>query len=72
MKLLAVFRIFALMLFIFTPAFSVMLFAAFVLKSDWWFQALGLPALIVNGIVVYAKPVRAIIGRNLKSIAGLK
>ena len=64
-----VLRIFAFMLFIFTPSIAVMLFAAFVLKDTWYFQMLGLPALIVNGLVTFVKPVRGMIGRKLNGIA---
>ena len=64
-----VFRIFAFMLFIFTPSIAVMLFAAFVLKDAWYFQMLGLPALIVNGLATFVKPVRGMIGRKLNGIA---
>ena len=64
-----VFRIFAFMLFIFTPSIAVMLFAAFVLKDTWYFQMLGLPALIINGLATFVKPVRGMIGRKLNGIA---
>lgn len=72
MKLLIVLRIFAFMLFMFLPSIAVMLFAGFVLQSNWWFQLLSLPTLLVNGIVAYAKPSRRKIGEKLRSIAGLK
>ena len=64
-----VLRIFAFMLFIFTPSIAVMLFAAFVLKDTWYFQMLGLPALIVNGLATFVKPLRTVIGRKLNGIA---
>ena len=64
-----VLRIFAFMLFIFTPSIAVMLFAAFVLKDTWYFQMLGLPALIVNGLATFVKPLRGMIGRKLNGIA---
>jgi hypothetical protein len=64
-----VFRIFAFMLFIFTPSFAVLMYAAFVLKDTWYFQMLGLPALIINGLALFVKPVRGMIVRKLESIA---
>jgi hypothetical protein len=64
-----VFRIFAFMLFIFTPSFAVLMYAAFVLKDTWYFQMLGLPALIINGLALFVKPVRGMIIRKLESIA---
>ena len=68
-RYMKVLRIFAFMLFIFTPSIAVMLFAAFVLKDTWYFQMLGLPALIVNGLATFVKPVRGMIGRKLNGIA---
>ena len=70
MKILAIFRIFAFMLFLFIPSISVLLFAAFIFKSSWWFQVLGLPALLLNGVFVCLKPVRRMIAQKVKSIAG--
>jgi hypothetical protein len=64
-----VFRIFAFMLFIFTPSFAVLMYAAFVLKDTWYFQMLGLPALIINGLALFVKPVRGMIIRKLEGIA---
>jgi hypothetical protein len=64
-----VFRIFAFMLFIFTPSFAVLMYAAFVLKDSWYFQMLGLPALIINGLALFVKPVRGMIIRKLEGIA---
>ncbi len=64
-----VLRIFAFMLFIFTPSIAVMLFAAFVLKDTWYFQMLGLPALFINGVATFVKPIRGMIGRKLNGIA---
>jgi hypothetical protein len=64
-----VFRIFAFMLFIFTPSIAVLMFAAFVLKDTWYFQILGLPALLINGLATFVKPVRGMIGRKLDGIA---
>jgi hypothetical protein len=64
-----VFRIFAFMLFIFTPSFAVLMYAAFVLKDSWYFQMLGLPALIINGLALFVKPVRGMVIRKLAGIA---
>ncbi len=69
MRILAILRIFAFMMFIFIPAIAVLLFAAFVLKSSWWFQVLGLPALVFNGLFVVLKPIRRMIGQKVRSIA---
>ncbi len=71
MRFIAMLRVFALMMFIFIPAIATLLFAAFVLKSSWWFQVLGLPALLLNGLFVWLKPVRAQIGLKVKSIAAV-
>jgi hypothetical protein len=62
-------RIFGFLMFIFIPAIAVLLFAAFVLKSSWWFQVLGLPALVFNGLFVCLKPIRRMIGQKVMSIA---
>lgn len=67
-----VLRIFAFMLFLFTPSIAVLMFAAFVLKDTWYFQMLGLPALLVNGLAVLTKPARAMINRKLAGIAKSK
>jgi hypothetical protein len=72
MKLVIVLRIFAFMLFVFLPAIGVTMFAAFILKSTWYFQWLGLPALFLNAVIVFAPPVRGMVGRQLGAIAKLK
>jgi hypothetical protein len=64
-----VLRIFAYLLFIFTPSIAVLMFAAFVLKDTWYFQMLGLPALFINGLATFVKPVRTGIKNKLESIA---
>jgi hypothetical protein len=72
MKLFVVLRIFAFMLFVFTPSIAVMMFAAFVLKDTTYFQLLSLPALLINGLVVLAKPIKEKISIKIKSIASGK
>jgi hypothetical protein len=69
MKLIIVLRIFAFMLFLFIPSIALMMFAAFILKSTTWFQLLGLPALLINGVIVIARPSREKIGQKLRAIA---
>jgi hypothetical protein len=72
MKFLSVIRIFAFVLFIFLPAIGTLLFAAFILKSSWWFQTLGLSALLLNGLAVYLKPLRPMIANQIRLIAQSK
>ena len=69
MIFVTVIRAFAFVLFLFVPSIAVMLFAGFVLKSAWWFVALGLPVLLVNGAVCLIQPVRGFIGLRLKQMA---
>jgi hypothetical protein len=72
MKFIIVLRIFAFMLFVFLPAIGVTMFAAFVLKSTWHFQWLGLPALFVNALLVFVQPGRRLIARQLGAIAKMR
>lgn len=61
MKLLTVLQVFAFVLFLFIPSIGIMLFAGLVLKSTFWFVALGLPTLFVNGIALFVQPLRSLI-----------
>lgn len=70
MKILTVVRVFAFVLFLFIPSISVMLFAGFVLKSSYWFTALGLPTLLVNGIICFVQPLKSLIGLQLTKMSG--
>jgi hypothetical protein len=70
MKILTVVRVFAFVLFLFIPSISVMLFAAFVLKSAYWFKVLGLPVLLANGIILFVQPIKSLIGLQLAKMAG--
>jgi hypothetical protein len=65
MLFLTVLRVFAFILFLFTPSIGVMLFAGFVLKSAFWFAALGLPALVLNGLALFVEPARSLIALKL-------
>jgi hypothetical protein len=69
MKIWIVCQLFAFILLLFVPAIAVMLFAALVIGGSAWFVGLGLVALALNAAVVWAKPVRGLIGRKLDSIA---
>jgi uncharacterized protein (DUF983 family) len=52
-------------LFLFLPSIGVMLFAGFVLHSTYWFNMLGFPMLLVNGIICFVQPVKSLIGLQL-------
>lgn len=63
-------RVFALVTLLFVPAFAVLLIVAFVSGQTWWFAFIGLPALFVNAVVVFAKPQRDRVWRRVNAIAG--
>jgi hypothetical protein len=65
MKILTAVRVFAFVLFLFLPSLAVMLFAGFVLHSSYWFTALGLPILLVNGIALFVQPIKSLIALQL-------
>ena len=65
MTILTVLRVFTFVLFLFVPSIAVMLFAGFVLKSSFWFTALGLPALILNGLAMFVQPAKSLIALKL-------
>ncbi len=65
MKILTVIRLFLFVLFLFVPSIGVMLFAGFVLKSSFWFAALGLPALVLNGLAMFVQPAKSLIALKL-------
>ncbi len=69
MKILTVVRVFAFVLFLFLPSIAVMLFAGFILKTSFWFTVLGLPVLVVNGVVLFIQPVKSLIGLHLMKIS---
>jgi hypothetical protein len=69
MKLLAVARVFAFMMFLFVPSIAVLLFAGFILKSTAWFVGLGLPVLLANGIFLLFRPVRKQVSLRLNAMA---
>ena len=70
MKILTVVRVFAFILFLFLPSIGVMLFAGFVLHSTYWFNMLGFPTLLLNGIILFVQPVKSLIGLQLMKIGG--
>lgn len=65
MRILTVIQLFLFVLFLFTPSIGVMLFAGFVLKSSFWFTALGLPTLIVNALAMFVQPAKSLIALKL-------
>lgn len=71
-SLLIATRIFALLNLMFVPAIAVLLLVAFVSGETWWFAFLGLPALFVNAVIVFAKPQRDRVWRWANAIAGTK
>lgn len=72
MKLLIVLQVFAFVLFLFIPSIAVMLYAGFILRSSFWFTALGLPVLVVNGIALFVQPLRSLIALRLTAMGRLK
>lgn len=65
MKIFIVLRVFAFVLFLFLPSILVMLFAGFVLGSTYWFKVLGLPTLVLNGLILFVQPIKSLIGLQL-------
>lgn len=65
-------RVFALLTLLFVPAFAVLLLVAFTSGETVWFGFFGLPALLVNAAIVFAKPRRDRIWRWANTIAGTK
>lgn len=65
-------RVFALVTLLFVPAIATLLLVAFVSGQTWWFAFIGLPALFVNAVIVFAKPQRDRIWRWVNAIAGTK
>ena len=65
MRILTVVQVFLFALFLFIPSIGVMLFAGFVLKSSFWFAALGLPALIINSLAMFVQPAKSLIALKL-------
>lgn len=61
-------RVFAYLLFLFLPAIGVLLATAFLTKGAYWFVVLGLPALLLNGGYLIARPNRARIGARLEAM----
>lgn len=71
-KLLIATRVFSLVTLLFVPAIVVLLLVAFVTGQTWWFALIGLPALFVNAVIVFAKPQRDRVWRWVNAIAGTK
>jgi hypothetical protein len=70
MKILVVIQVFAFMAFLFVPSIAFLMFIAFLTKSTWWFVFLGLPALVVNGVLTLVEPGRSLIRGRLRKISG--
>jgi hypothetical protein len=65
MKILTVVRVFAFILFLFIPSIAVLSFAGFVLHSTYWFKVLGLPTLLVNGLILFVQPFKSLVALQL-------
>jgi hypothetical protein len=65
MRIFTVVQFVLFALFLFVPSIGVMLFAAFYLKSSFWFTALGLPMLIVNALAMFVQPAKSLIALKL-------
>jgi uncharacterized membrane protein YqaE (UPF0057 family) len=65
-------RVLAALMALFVPAIAVLLLVGLVTGQAWWFTVIGLPALIVNAAIVFAKPQRDRVWRWLRAIAGTK
>jgi hypothetical protein len=65
-------RVFALVTLLFVPAITVLLLVAFVSGQTLWFAFIGLPALLANAVIVFAKPQRDRVWHWVNAIAGTK
>ena len=63
-------RALLLLILLFMPAMAVLLIAAFLTGSTRWFGYIGLPALLINGAIVFAKSQRDRIWRWLTATRG--
>ncbi len=65
-------RVLAFLTLLFVPAIAVLLLVAFVIGQTLWFTFIGLLALFVNAVMVFAKPQRDRVWRRINAIAGTK
>lgn len=65
-------RVFAFLTLLFVPSFAVFLLLGFIFGNSAWFGGLGMPVLLVNAVVVCAKPSRDFVWRWANRIAGTK
>ena len=71
-QFLIVLRVFALFAFAFAPSMAFLVFIAILTQSTWWFAFLGLPALLVNGLLVLFQPGRGLMREQIRSIKGAR
>jgi hypothetical protein len=69
-NLLTTLRVFALFAFAFSPSMLFLVFIAYLTGSTWWFVFLGLPTLIVNGLIILLRPGRTLFESQLRTITG--
>ncbi len=67
-QFLIVLRVFALFAFAFLPSMAFLIFIAFLTQSSWWFAFLGLPALVINGLLVLLQPGRGLFEAGIRAI----
>lgn len=65
-------QVLAFLTLLFVPAIVVLLLVAFVIGQALWFTFIGLLALFVNAVIVFAKPQRDRVWRRINAIAGTK
>ncbi len=63
-------RVLALLTLLFVPAIAVLVLVGFVTGQSSWFALIGLPALLANAAIVFAKPQRDRVWRSITAIAG--
>lgn len=63
-------RTFALFAFAFSPSMLVMAGIGWYTQSAWWFGFVGLPMLFGNGVLLFIRPWRTLMGMELDRIAG--
>jgi ABC-type nickel/cobalt efflux system permease component RcnA len=62
-------RVLAFLILLFVPAIAVLLLVAFAIGQTLWFTFIGLLALFVNAVIVFAKPQRDRVWRRISAIA---
>ncbi len=62
-------RVLGFLILLFVPAIAVLLLVALITGQAWWFTVIGLPALLANAVIVFAKPQRDRVWRRFRAIA---